>query len=174
MNIVLTGFMGTGKSEVGKRLAKALGYKFIDTDELIEKEAKLRITEIFERKGEPFFRDLETITIKRVASMDKAVIAAGGGAVLRKENMDVLEKTGVVVCLRAAPEKIIERLKGDETRPLLKVKDPLAKIKEILDSRQKYYERCSISVDTSVLSPEEIVREILENPKIKAVVSDKW
>ena len=168
MNIVLTGFMGTGKSEVGRRLAKALNRKFIDIDACIEQGTGMKITEIFEKKGEPYFRDLETKEIRRAVSGDNSVIACGGGAVLRPENMDMLEKNGVVVCLSAVPEKIFERLEGDDTRPLLKVKEPLQKIKEILDSRRKYYARCGISVDTTNLSPDEIVREILTNPKIKA------
>ena len=167
MNIVLTGFMGTGKSEVGKRLARALNRKFTDIDAVIEKESGMKITEIFEKKGEPYFRDLETEAIRRASFYDKAVIACGGGAVLRPDNMELLEKNGVVVCLNAGPEKIHERLKGNDTRPLLKVKEPLEKIKEILDSRRKFYARCSISVDTTNLSPDEIVREILENPKIR-------
>lgn len=168
MNIVLTGFMGTGKSEVGRRLAKALSRKFLDIDAQIEKSSGMKITEIFDKKGEPYFRDLETKAIKRAVSADKTVIACGGGAVLRPENMELLEGNGVVVCLSARPEKIFERLRGDDTRPLLKVKEPLEKIKEILDSRQEYYARCNISLDTTNLSPDEIVREILENPKIKA------
>ena len=173
MNLVLTGFMGTGKSEVGRRLAKALNRKFFDVDAIIEKESAMEITEIFEKKGEQHFRDLETETIRRVCASDRAVIACGGGAVLMPENMDLLEKNGVVVCLSASPEKIFERLKDDDTRPLLKVKEPLQKIKEILESRREHYARCSSSIDTTNLSPDEIVREILEDPKIKTVLSGK-
>jgi shikimate kinase len=166
MNIVLTGFMGTGKSAVGKLLAKQLGWQFFDTDEVIEKDTKLKISDIFKNKGEPFFREVETKAIKLVSLLDKSVIACGGGVVLKPENMDELEKNGIVVCLCAGPEKILERTCKNTDRPLLKTPDPLSKIKGLLKERETCYKRCHISIDTNNLSIEQVAEKILNNPKV--------
>jgi shikimate kinase len=96
--------MGTGKSEVGALLAQRLGWQFFDTDTMIEEQVGMSVSDIFARRGEKHFRDTETAAIRLVSLMDKTVIACGGGAVLRKENMDELERNGVVVCLTATPE----------------------------------------------------------------------
>ena len=162
MNLAITGFMGTGKSVAGKIVAEKLGWQFFDTDEIIEEEVEIKISEIFAKKGEPYFRDLETKTIKLLSLLDKAVISCGGGVVLRPENMDELEKKGVIVCLTASPEKILERTKGN-ARPLLAVKDPLSKIKELLKAREQYYKRCSLTIDTSNLSPEQAAEMIIKS-----------
>ncbi|MCK9582448.1 MAG: shikimate kinase [Endomicrobiales bacterium] len=161
-NIVLTGFMGSGKSVIGKLLAEKIGFTYFDVDKNIELENALSITEIFAQKGEPYFRGLEAQMIKRASTMEKLVISCGGGVVLRAENMDALESTGVVVYLRAKPETIFERIKNDTNRPLLKVADPLSKIKELLNLREQYYTRCSFSIDTDYLSPNEIVKHITD------------
>src|SRR3989339_348567 len=153
MNLVLTGFMGTGKSAVGKIVAEKLGWQYFDTDQIIEEETDCKITEIFAKKGEPYFRDLETKTVKLLCMLYKSVISCGGGVELRSENMDELERTGVVVCLTASPETIFERTKGD-TRPLLQVKDPLAKINEMIAARMPHYRRCRLMIDTTGLTPE--------------------
>jgi shikimate kinase len=173
MNIVLTGFMGTGKSEVGKLLAGNLGRQFFDIDEIIEKETKKKINAIFKNKGEPYFRDLETKTIKLVNMQNEAVIACGGGAVLRTENMDELERNGIIVCLTATPEKIFERVKNEKHRPLLEEKNLLMNIKDILQKRKEHYKRCFVSVDTTDLYPAEVAQKILDNPQIKKRLSFK-
>lgn len=160
-NIVLTGFMGTGKTEVGKILAGHLGYTFIDADAVIEEEQKMTITEIFKRYGEPYFRELESKVIKRLSEMERAVISTGGGAVLRQENMDNLRKKGIIICLMASPETIFERTKNDTSRPLLQVENPLQRIKELLDFRRPYYEKADIIISTDGKSPEEVAQEIL-------------
>ena len=161
-NIILVGFMGTGKSVVGKLLAKKLNMDFVESDEMIEIREKMPIKDIFEKKGEPYFRELETKAVKLLSVLDKAVISCGGGVVLRPENMDELEKKGVIVCLTASPEKILERTKGN-ARPLLAVKDPLSKIKELLKAREQYYKRCSLTIDTSNLSPEQAAEMIIKS-----------
>jgi shikimate kinase len=160
MNLVITGFMGTGKSVVGKIVAQKLGWQFFDTDEIIEQETGIKIPDIFARKGEPYFRDLETKTAKLLSLLYKSVISCGGGMVLKSENMDELERTGVVVCLAANPETILERTK-ESGRPLLAVKDPLAKIKEMLRAREQFYKRCRLLIDTSALSPEQVADKII-------------
>lgn len=162
MNIVLTGFMATGKTAVGKLLAEELNMQFVGTDELIEAESKMKISDIFDKKGEPYFRDLETSIIKKVSTQDNCVIAVGGGAVLRSENMNALEQNGKIVCLTAEPETIYNRIKGDITRPLLKVADPLARIKELLKLRESYYQRCHHSVDTSLRTEKKVANEIIK------------
>src|SRR5262245_19245459 len=106
MNLVLIGFMGTGKSEIGRRLAERLKRAFFDTDAMIEKQTGFRVTQLFEKGGEDSFRELETQTIRLVSTLDNAVIATGGGVPTRPENMRELEKNGFIICLAARPETI--------------------------------------------------------------------
>ena len=166
-NIVLTGFMGTGKTEVGKLVAQKLGYKLIDVDSEIVKEQKMEITEIFKECGEPGFRKIESDVIRRLSDMDKVIISAGGGAVLRQENMDNFRKKGVIVCLTASPETILKRTSNDSTRPLLQVDDPMKKIKELLELRKPYYEKADIMIDTEGKTPLQVAEEIIESVKSK-------
>jgi len=161
-NIVLTGFMGSGKSVVGKLLAEKIGFTYLDVDKHIEEEMGLSITDIFAQKGEPYFRTLETKMIKKVSKMDSLVVSTGGGAVLNPENMSMLESTGVIVCLRAKAETIFERIKNDTNRPLLKVEDPMLKIRVMLENRNRHYCRCSFSIDTDKLSENEIADSIID------------
>lgn len=164
-NIVLTGFMGTGKTQVGRILSQRLGYKLMDVDDNIEREQKMKITEIFKNYGEPAFRDMESAVIKRLSEMDRAVISTGGGAVLRQENMDNLRKKGVIVCLTASPETILKRTGNNNDRPLLRVENPLQKIKELLQIRTPYYEKADIMIDTDGKSPFEVADEIISKFK---------
>ncbi|MBI3592190.1 MAG: shikimate kinase [Nitrospirae bacterium] len=166
-NIVLTGFMGTGKTEVGRILSQRLGYMLIDVDSEIEREQKLAITEIFRRFGEPEFRDMESDAIRRLSEMENLVISTGGGAVLRQENMDNLREKGVIVCLAASPETILKRTCSNNDRPLLQVDNPLQKIKELLDFRRPYYEKADIMVDTEEKTPLEVAEEIMEKTGLK-------
>jgi shikimate kinase len=165
MNIVLTGFMGTGKSEVGKLLSERLRWPFYDTDDIIERDIGMKIPEVFARFGENYFRDLEGKAVRLVSLLDKAVIACGGGAVIRKENVDELEKHGIIVCLTASPAVILERTKNTG-RPLLAVKEPILKIRELLYVREPYYRRCHLTVDTSTLGAEAVAAKILADPLV--------
>lgn len=164
-NIVLTGFMGTGKTEVGRELSTILGWKLIDVDDEIVKSKGMSINDIFSRFGEPAFRDIETEMIKKTASNKNIIISTGGGAVLRQENMDILREKGVIVCLTATPETILKRTNNNDERPLLKVEDPLRKIKELLDFRRPFYEKADIMIDTENRTPRRIAEEILERIK---------
>ena len=164
-NIVLTGFMGTGKSEVSKELSKILGWKVIDIDTEIEKSQNMKITGIFKQFGEPGFRDIETETIKKLSKNKNVIISTGGGAVLRQENMDALRENGAVICLTAAPETILKRISNNNDRPLLQVEDPLKKIQELLKFRMPYYEKADIMIDTENNTPLEIAEEIIEKVK---------
>lgn len=172
MNIVLIGFMGTGKSETGRLLAKKLCWQFFDTDDMIEREVGMKIPQIFAKHGEPYFREAEAKAIGLVSLLDKTVISCGGGAVTRKENMDELEKNGLVICLTASPEVILERTKKNIDRPLLQVKNPLSRIRELLAERRKYYQRCTITIDTTNILPAQVVELILKNPIFPVIAAD--
>lgn len=161
-NIVITGFMGTGKTEVGRILARRLGYAFLDADSIIEQEQNMSITEIFQRFGEAHFRDIESDVIRRLSEKDRVIISTGGGAVLREENMENLRKKGVIICLKASPETILKRTSNDSSRPLLQVEDPLKRIRELLEFRMPYYEKADIIVDTEGKNPVEVAEEIMK------------
>lgn len=162
-NIVLTGFMGTGKTEVSRELARLTGYAQVDVDSEIEKSAGMTIAEIFKRFGEPRFREMETREIKTVSQGRSLIISTGGGAVMKDENMEALRAGGFIVCLSASPETILKRTSNDSTRPLLQVEDPLNKIKELLSLRQPYYERADVMIDTEGKTPLQVAEEIIEN-----------
>ncbi len=170
MNIVLTGFMGTGKTEVGKKLAEKIGYDFIDTDELIEKKTLMKISDIFENFGETYFRKIESALVDEVSRLDRKVISTGGGVVLKKENMNVLSKNGAIINLSALAETIYSRLKGKNDRPLLIKADVPGEIKKLLEIRKEYYDRCDLSLATDNLSVDETVQKILEY--LKQVIPD--
>jgi shikimate kinase len=159
-NIILTGFMGVGKTSVGTRLAKDLGYAFVDTDTLIEADQKTTITEIFSAFGEPYFRDVEARIIREVLEGEEQVVSTGGGAVIREENRTTFKKAGLVVCLIARPEAIYERIRHETHRPLLQTPDPLAKIRDLLAGREPFYHQADLIIDTSDKSIEDAVREI--------------
>ncbi|GAB4483283.1 MAG: shikimate kinase [Thermodesulfovibrionales bacterium] len=159
-NIVLTGFMGTGKTSVSRELARMLGMKLIDADEEIERTQKTAISEIFRLFGEQRFREIETETLRTLAKEDKTIISTGGGAVLREENMKALRENGMIFCLSASPETIYERTRHTTDRPLLNVDDPLARIRELLNSRMPYYEKAGTMIDTENKTPHQVAEEI--------------
>jgi shikimate kinase len=161
-NIVLIGFMGTGKSEVGKELAKMLGYEFIDTDELIERRVGIPVSEIFDKCGEPYFRNIESEIIKDVSVMENVVISTGGGAVIRSENRMNLKRNSITICLTASPEVIYERTKDYDNRPLLKTDDTYMRIKELLKEREPYYSEADIKIDTTQLEAQKVVETIMK------------
>jgi shikimate kinase len=153
-NIVLIGFMGTGKTAVGRVLAQRLNRKLIEIDALIVKTAGKSIPDIFKNDGEIAFRELEIKAIKQAAAGENQVIACGGGAVLNTINIDRLRATGVIINLAAAPEIILQRTSGENgSRPLLNTAQPLARIKELQQFRKPFYDRAAdITVNTSKLS----------------------
>lgn len=161
-NIVLTGFMGTGKTTVGRALAKKLQMGLVDIDEEIEKEQKMSINDIFSRHGEPHFRDIETAMIQELSRDNNIIISTGGGAVLRDENMEALKENGIIFCLNATAETILERTGRSQDRPLLKVENPKEKITELLAYRRPFYERAGIMIETDGKTPLEVVQEIME------------
>jgi len=164
-NIILTGFMGVGKTLVGIQLAKDLGYSFVDTDKLIEDDQHMAITAIFDSRGEPYFREVEARIIKQVMQDERQVVSTGGGAVIREMNRQAMKNAGLVVCLTARPEVIYSRIKHETHRPLLQTPDPKAKIKELLDSRAGFYAQADMIIDTSDRTVDEVITEIKERIK---------
>lgn len=161
-NIILTGFMGTGKSTVGRRLAQRLGWKSVDTDELIERQAGKTISRIFEEDGEPAFREIEAQIARGLEKIEGYVIATGGGIVLRAENLAALKRAGRVVLLEATAETIYERTKRHAHRPLLRGPDPLGNIRRLLDERREAYDRIGLRVATDQRGHENVVEQILK------------
>jgi shikimate kinase len=153
--------MGTGKSAVGEPLAKRLQREFFDTDVLIERAAGRPIARIFAERGEPYFRELEKQVIYQVCQEQRVVIATGGGAIVDTDNASCLKESGTVICLTASPEIIVQRVQGNEDRPLLQGEGPLTKIRSLLTDREEAYARADIMIDTSALTPEEVVDAIL-------------
>jgi shikimate kinase len=160
-NIILVGFMGTGKTVVGRALAKRLGMRFVDMDDIIEEREGMKISDIFENRGEEYFRRAEKMVAKDIAIQSGVVVSAGGGAVIDEENVKNFKSGGVIFCLAAAPERILERTKGHLHRPLLNVGDPKEKIAELLAKRAGYYARADYRIDTTDLSVEQVVEKIV-------------
>lgn len=162
MNIILVGFMGTGKTAVGEKVAVRLNLRYVSTDDLIIEREKRGINEIFARSGEPYFRRVEKEVVKEVSSRDGQVVDAGGGVVLNEENVHNLKKNGVVICLRASPETVLERTRKYGHRPLLNVSDPLAEIKRLLEFRAPFYARADHIIDTTDLTLDEVVEKVID------------
>lgn len=160
-NLVLVGFMGSGKSSIGRAAAHRLGFQFVDTDALVIERAGLEISEIFARHGEDHFRDLETRVIESLSPFTRYVIATGGGAVLREQNRQLLRELGYVVLLTASPEIIYERVGRSTKRPLLQTADPKAVIARLLAERAPAYDATAhLTIDTSALSRDQTVDQL--------------
>ncbi|MGQ9824368.1 MAG: shikimate kinase [Desulfotomaculales bacterium] len=161
-NIVLIGFMGTGKTAVGRRLAGRLGREFVDTDAEIERVTGKSIPQIFARDGEKRFRSEERLVIQKFSCREGLVISTGGGAVLDPENVADLKRNGILICLKADPEVIYQRVKGKKHRPLLLKKGNLKdQILKLLDERKLSYDVADYTVDTSQRPPDRVVDEII-------------
>jgi len=160
-NIVLVGFMATGKSTVGRQVAARLKRQVVDTDDLIEEKAGKSISRIFGEDGEAVFRDMESQAAREVSGLSDTVIITGGGIVLRDENMEALKKAGPVFCLTASAEAIYHRTRGTSHRPLLEGDDPLARIRDLLAVRSPFYARADYIIDTSTLSIAEVADRII-------------
>lgn len=163
-NVILIGFMGCGKSSVGRRLSYRVRKTWIDTDKLIEHQQKRSIKDIFAMEGENYFRDLETQCL-RILKKDRErhVISVGGGLPMREQNQALLQKLGLVVYLRVKPETIMERLKHDKKRPLLQGDNPKEKIQKLMQERGPVYEKVAdVIIDTDGKELRQIVKEVQE------------
>ncbi len=160
--IILIGFMGSGKSTVGKRLAKQMCWEFVDTDEAIEREEERSITEIFACKGEPYFRKLEVSCLERILNQEKnLIVSVGGGLPITKENQERLQLETSVIYLKSSVETIYDRVKHNEDRPLLQGDNPMGKIETLLGAREQFYEQAAnYIVETDGKTVEEISLEI--------------
>ncbi len=162
-NIVLIGFMGSGKTSAGIRLSKSLKREFIDTDDFIEKREGMTINEIFEEKGEPYFRNIEKELCRRFAEPKSKIIATGGGIIKDDENVANLRKGGVIIYLRSTPERIAYNLRFDNSRPLLAGDNKQEKIAALMAERKELYERCAdITIDVSNMNLDETLKKIYE------------
>ena len=161
-NVILTGFMGTGKTSLGKVLATKLGRPFVDIDKKIEDENHMSIPKIFENFGEAHFRKLEKIAVKELSERRGLVIATGGGTVKDEENLRLLKSSGVLICLTTEPEEIFNRTARRGERPVLDGggDERLATIKKLLAERKKFYDRADYQVDTTDWSPIQIIDDI--------------
>ena len=161
-NIALIGFMGTGKTSVGKILAKRLNRPVVDVDLYVEINERKKISEIFEKEGEARFRALEKEAIRQICQRQGIVITTGGGAVLDLENFEALKSSGWVVGLSAMPETIFKRIKNSRHRPLLDGKDKFKEIERLLAARKPFYEKADFHFDTDGRSASQIAELILK------------
>lgn len=172
-NIVLIGFMGSGKTSVGMKLSYRLRIPVEDTDKLIERREGCSVSEIFEAQGEAYFRQKETALLQELADKTYArIYSVGGGTPVRSENRALLQRLGTVVYLRVRPETVYNRLQNDTTRPLLQCEDPQERIRTLMESRRQAYESCAdMIVDADDMSVEEIVHKITkELNRVKLLV----
>jgi shikimate kinase len=162
INIILTGFMGCGKTTVGRRLAKALNYAFIDTDQQIEERCNATVQKIFSTKGEESFREMESDLARELGKREGLVISTGGGMMLNPKNVAALCANGRVFCLVATPEEIFKRISGNKKakRPLLDTPDPLKRIIELMQQRKQNYAQF-LQIDTSGKSIHAITQHLI-------------
>ena len=169
-SIALIGFMATGKTSLGKRLAEKLGgdFKFIETDEIIIEDAGKSIPEIFKQDGEIRFREFEIVACKKVSLLHDVIISCGGGVVLNKINIDFLKQNCHVVLLKASAEEIYKRAMkdGPETRPVIDKEDPKAEIEKVLVFREPFYNAAAeLIIDTTGREIEDIADEIIQKTR---------
>lgn len=175
-NIILTGFMATGKTTVGKLLADQLDYEFVDTDELIMERSGQSVAEIFREKGEASFREMEAAVARELGEKEGLVVSTGGRFMLDPDNAAALGKSGRVFCLLAAPEDILNRVTKDKhvKRPLLDVPNPMARIVELLEQREEDYSQF-VQLETSASTPDEVTRKIIDifqaNPDLRIPIT---
>ena len=159
-HVVLTGFMASGKTAVGKRLARRLGYDFVDTDDVIEKKAGCSIAQLFTRGGEAAFRQLERETVAALSFERATVIATGGGTFMDPDNRAALHRLGPVVCLVTSPEIILERVSRSDKRPLAQGADAAERLRKLYEARLPSYRLADVMVETDGLSVEQAAARV--------------
>ena len=162
-NIILCGFMGSGKSTIGNLLSKKMGMSFVDMDKYIEKQENKTVTQIFEESGEEYFREKEREASRLLGSKRGLIIAAGGGTLTFPENVEAFRENGRIVLLNVSPETVAERLKSDNTRPLLAKPDKLLAIKELFETRMPLYKSAADIVVDADQSPMQVCMEIMSS-----------
>ena len=167
--IFLIGFMGSGKTTVGRLLAERLRRRFIDLDTWISQESGHSVTQIFAREGEAGFRSRESNALKETAQILSSVVSTGGGAACFEENLQLMLNTGPVIALLVSAEEALKRTGSHSGRPLLERNDPLAEARKLLRQRQMFYERADLKIETDEHAPEIIVSKILVDLNLQAV-----
>jgi shikimate kinase len=160
-NLYLVGFMGVGKSVLGRKLARELGMRYIDSDHQIEKEQGKKIPEIFANEGEPYFRDLERQFIESGHPQTGCVVSCGGGLVVELGMKELLKEKGIVICLFASAESIIERTSRSKNRPLLNVDDTAAKVRALLKEREAIYMNSGACITTEGRTIPDVLRHMM-------------
>ncbi len=160
-NLALIGFMGTGKSSVGRMAADALHFAFLDTDRVIEARAGKTISDIFAQDGEPKFREWERRVVEELTHRHRTVIATGGGLPANETNLASLKTHALVVCLWASPQAIWERTREHNHRPLLNDPEPLEKIRKLLAEREPYYRQADVLLNTELRSVREVAQQVI-------------
>jgi shikimate kinase len=167
--LILVGMMGAGKTTVGRLLARATGFEFIDCDRELEARSGVPIATIFELEGEAGFRKREAALIDELTQRSKTVLATGGGAVLREDNRAHLRARGLVIYLQASADEIARRTANDRSRPLLQTADPRARIVELLQQREPLYAQTAhLTFASPASNPRRLVARILEEPRVQA------
>jgi shikimate kinase len=161
VNLALIGFMGTGKTSVGRLVADQLHFDYVDTDEMIQAGTGRVINDIFKTDGEPAFRALEEKVVAELAGHAKMVMATGGGLPTNSKNLASLKTHALVVCLWASPEKIWERVRNQTHRPLLHDADPQKKIRELLAIREPFYKQADVLLNTEIRSVREVAQQVV-------------
>ncbi|MDH4224592.1 MAG: shikimate kinase [Deltaproteobacteria bacterium] len=161
MNIVLVGFMASGKTSLGRKVAHRLGYRFLDTDHFIEKETGLEISRIFAQQGEAAFRGLETALARNLKGLNNHVISTGGGILTTPGNLEHLQQAGLVLFLNTDPEEIIARLEKDTRRPLAQGGDLRQKVTDMLAARMAQYMAADVVIDTRGKSGQQVAGEVI-------------
>jgi shikimate kinase len=171
--IYITGFMTSGKSTIGPILANVLGFSFIDLDKEIETAENLTIVDIFEKKGETYFRELETTMLKRFSEKDNLIISLGGGTITNDVNIEIMKRAGKIIYLKVSPSILYRRLKNKIDRPLIRdlvldgksEEDFVKRIEELLEKRKKYYEQADLTIESDLqplgITVDKIARKIM-------------
>ena len=169
VNVALIGFMGTGKTSVGRLTAELLHFDYLDTDEMIQAATGRTIAEIFSTNGERAFRELEEKTVAELTGKTRTVISAGGGLPVNPANLASLKTHALVVCLWASPAKIWERVRNQAHRPLLHDPDPQKKIHELLAAREPFYKQADILLNTESRSLREVAQQVVHQFRLQAL-----
>ena len=160
-NLILIGFMGTGKSTIARQLSKQLDMPFFEMDEMIVQKEGMEISDIFQEKGEAYFRDLETALLKKLLQEEKGILSCGGGIILRDENIQAMKKHGTVILLTAKPETILKRVQHNQSRPVLNGKKNINDITKLMKERESRYQMAAdITISTDDKSLSQICEEI--------------
>lgn len=168
VNVALIGFMGTGKTSVGRLVADLLHFDYLDTDETIQTHTGRIIADIFKTDGEPAFRALEREVVRELATRTQTVISTGGGLPTNPDNLASLKSHALVACLWASPEKIWDRVRHQSHRPLLHGENPQAKIRELLAVREPFYKQADVLLNTDLRSVREVAQQVVHQFRLES------